>query len=348
MVAMVEGFEAERVGGARGPQPQRVHVAAAPADDGGVVGDGVDRLGRGPDLAWAITPLRALDDRHATAEADVMRDLGPRELPRVAEGQPVLRHLALPPAHNLLGEQAVIVADAVAKSRNAQAGQAFHKARRQSAQPAIAQRRIGLGRPHLVERHAQQGQRIAHLVGDAQVADVVAQQPADQEFQAEVIDLLGLAFVAAPGGAQPAFDDLVARGQRGGEEPVAPLRAAFALAHVEDQLAKDALAQRLGVRRWGVQGGDGCGGRDVHGRLRRSVGRTPGGAGLTFPMARRRGRVEPSSPPEAQSLCDMSAFDRGAGRQVGDGARHAQGADEAASGQAQAFGRLFGQRLGGS
>ena len=44
MVALVEHVEPQRVDGARRPQPQRVDVPAAPADDRRVVGDRLDRL----------------------------------------------------------------------------------------------------------------------------------------------------------------------------------------------------------------------------------------------------------------------------------------------------------------
>ena len=46
MVAAVEHVEPQRIDGARRPQPQRVHVPAAPADDRRVVGDRLDGLVR--------------------------------------------------------------------------------------------------------------------------------------------------------------------------------------------------------------------------------------------------------------------------------------------------------------
>ena len=117
MVAMVEGFQRERVGRAGGPEAQRVHMPAAPADDRRVIGHGLDDLAGLPDLARAIA---AVDDGDIAAKADLMGDFRSGEFPRIAEGQPILRHLALPAAHDLLPEQAMIIADAIAKGGDAQ------------------------------------------------------------------------------------------------------------------------------------------------------------------------------------------------------------------------------------
>ena len=145
MVAAVEGVEPQRIGRARRPQPQRVHVPAAPADDRRVVGHRFDGLVRMPDRARRRRRVhgRRLD---AAAELDVVDHFRPRELPRVAERQPFLRIFLLPAVADDLAEQAVIVADAVAVGRDAERRHALHEAGGEAAETAIAERGIRLGR----------------------------------------------------------------------------------------------------------------------------------------------------------------------------------------------------------
>src|SRR5690606_12740124 len=93
MVAGVEEVEPQRIGCARGPQAQRVHVPAAPAHDRRIISNGFDRLARMPDVACSTAPRRPL--LHPAAEMDVVDYLRPGELPGIAEGEPFLRILLL-------------------------------------------------------------------------------------------------------------------------------------------------------------------------------------------------------------------------------------------------------------
>src|SRR5437667_39944 len=83
------------------------------------------------------------------------RNSRPAEFPRVAEGQPILGIFLLPTVADHLAEQAMVVADAIAAGRNAEAGHALHQTGRQAPQAAIAERRIGLGSAHPVEIDAE-------------------------------------------------------------------------------------------------------------------------------------------------------------------------------------------------
>ncbi|MEI9904096.1 MAG: hypothetical protein WDN06_09015 [Asticcacaulis sp.] len=105
--------------------------------------------------------------------------------------QPGFRQFDLPAVVDALAEHAVDIADAVAVGRQVQRGQAFHEARRQPAKAAIAERRVGFQFADDVEIDLQQFERLRNLVHDAEVRQRVAQQPADQEFQRQVIDTLG-------------------------------------------------------------------------------------------------------------------------------------------------------------
>ena len=65
------------------------------------------------------------------------------------------------------------------------------------------------------------GQSRAHRLDHVEVGQGVDQQPADQEFQRQVIDPAAVVAVVAPHGHHPVIDDPVAGGQGHGDEPVA-------------------------------------------------------------------------------------------------------------------------------
>ena len=72
------------------------------------------------------------------AQHDLEGGLGPREFPGVAELQPVIGALDLPAILDLLFEDAVLVANAVADGRDLQGCQRIQKTGGQPAQPAVA------------------------------------------------------------------------------------------------------------------------------------------------------------------------------------------------------------------
>ena len=112
MVAGVEDVEPQRIGRARRPQPQRVDVLAAPADDRRVVGDRLDGFGRMPDRAVAAAVVDMLD---AAAEMHVVDHLRPLRIPRGCRSDSHSSgYSCCQPLRDDLAEQAVIVADAVA------------------------------------------------------------------------------------------------------------------------------------------------------------------------------------------------------------------------------------------
>ena len=109
------------------------------------------------------------------AEVDVVDHLGPLELPRVAERQPVLRIFLLPAVLDDLAEQAVVVADAVAVGGDAERRHAFHEAGGEPAEAAVAERRVGLGR-RIRSRSTPRSPSAARAdVGQAEIAQHVAQ-----------------------------------------------------------------------------------------------------------------------------------------------------------------------------
>ncbi len=119
VVPTVEGIELHGIGRARAPQPQRVHMAAAPADHRRIVGHGIDRFRRIPDRA--LRSIGARFARNLAAEADAVADLGAGEFHRIAETQPILGVFLLPAIAQDLPEQAVVVADSIAEGRDTEA-----------------------------------------------------------------------------------------------------------------------------------------------------------------------------------------------------------------------------------
>ena len=247
VIAAVEVLEPQRVRRLRRPEPQRIDVAPAPADERRVEGHRVDALRGLPDVARRLVAV--LDAVDPAAEADRVRDLGPLELPRVAGGQPVLGELVLPAVLQDLPEDAVVVADAVAVGGYPQRRHAFHEARREAAEAAVAEGGVRLELAQPVEVHAELAQRLARRVGEAEVAERVEQQAPDQEFEREVVDALAAVAVGPAGRVHPAIDDAVAHGERRRQEPVVLLRMGRILADHVRELGENGLPERGGVAR---------------------------------------------------------------------------------------------------
>jgi hypothetical protein len=240
MVAGIEPSELDRGVGLRLPQAQDVDVLAPPADDRHVVGHGVHGLGRVPVAADVVIALARHGD--ASAEADLVGRLRPGELPRIAFREPGLRRLALPAVLKRLAEDAVVVADAVADRRDRQARHALHEAGGEPPETAIAERRVGLGPLDVGEIDAQVAKRGPGGLDEAEIVHRVRQEPADQEFEREIID----PFVRHGAGLGPVagIDDPVAQRERGGGEPIALAGGLGRLAEHVDELGADILAQR--------------------------------------------------------------------------------------------------------
>ena len=171
-------------------------MASAAAHDGGVVGDREDLLARVPGVAGV--PGAVGRSANGAAKADPVGEFRPLELPRVAEGEPVFRQLLLHAVDDLLLEQAVIVADAVAERVDLQRRHALHEAGGETAETAIAEGGVRLALAQLVEIDALQRQRLADGIGQAQIADRVGEQAADQELERQIIDSLGRRIDRAP------------------------------------------------------------------------------------------------------------------------------------------------------
>jgi hypothetical protein len=114
----------------------------------------------------------------------------PRQLPRVAVFQPGVGDLNLPPVPNVLLEDAVLVADAVADGGNFERGERIHITRRQPAKAAVAQPRLLLGVEDRVQIQPQRRDGLADAVPQFQIEDVVGEVRSHEELGGEVGDRL--------------------------------------------------------------------------------------------------------------------------------------------------------------
>ena len=236
IVAGVEDVELQRIGRARRPQPERVDVLAAPADDRGVVGDGLHGFAGMPDSAAAALVIDMLD---AAAEMDVIDHFGPLQFPGVAEAQPFVGIFLLPALVDDLAEQAEIIADAIAAGGNGKGCHALHEAGGQPPEAAIAQGCVGLAFAQVGEADAEIAERGVEHLEKAHIVQRIGEQPADQELETEIVDPLAPRIVALLFRCQPAVHDAVAQRQRGGLVPVVLGRHAGVLADREPELGKD-------------------------------------------------------------------------------------------------------------
>ncbi len=241
MVAAVERFQHQRVGGTRRPQAQRVDELTAPAEHGGVVSDRDHGFHGMPGGLGQPVPGAGAIDR--AAEADQVADVGPGEFPRIAEGEPGFGIFLLPPVADDLAEHAVVIADAVAVGGDRQRRHAVHVAGGEPAEAAIAQGGVRLHLAQAVEIDVQLGERGTHLIDEVEIAQRVVEQAADEEFQREIVNALAALCVGGTGGGDPALDDAVAHGERGGDEPVALGGDDRVAADGVGQLGNDGAAQ---------------------------------------------------------------------------------------------------------
>ena len=249
VIAGVEDIELHRIRRARRPQPQRVDVLTAPADDRGVIGDSLHGFRGMPDRAIATLVVDMFD---AAAEVHVIEHFRALKLPGIAEAQPDVRIFLLPAVVDDLPEQAEIITDAVPHRGDRERRHAFHEAGGEPSQAAIAERRIRLALAQGFQTDAEVAQR--HLVYRQQphIVERIGEEAADQKFQREVIDPLAAGVIAHLFRRQPAMHDAVAQRQCRRHVPVVLGRHSGVLAQGQPQLGEDCtldLGQRQLVDR---------------------------------------------------------------------------------------------------
>ena len=191
IVAPGEGRHIEATGLLRAPQGQLVDLVGAVAGDKQVMGNRHNRavvhMGH-PELA-VVVPLPGF-----AAQAHLHGVIFPGLEPHVAHIEPVVGELHLPAVHDLLAENAELIADGKARGRVFAAGEAVHIAGSQAAQTAVAQTRVGLQGAKALHAEAQAFQHRRNRIQHTHVIQVVSQGGSHQELHGHIIDLLAFLF----------------------------------------------------------------------------------------------------------------------------------------------------------
>ena len=149
---------------------------------------------------------------------DFLSILGSSQFQRIAVLQPVIRNFHLIAVSDLLLEHTVLVTDTCAVCGIVQSCKGIQKARRKSAEAAVAQSRVRLLVFDGVEFEAEFLERLLDGLISHQVDGVIAESAAHEELHGQVNDLLGILFVEDLLGPHPAVDDLVLQSHSGSLE----------------------------------------------------------------------------------------------------------------------------------
>ena len=161
--------------------------------------------------------------------------------------EPDVGLLDLLPVVDLLAEDAVVVADAVADRADPQRRHRVHEARGEAAEASVAEPRILLDLEEAVEVAAERAHRLAGRLDDAEVAERVAQEPPREVLHREVVDALAARVPVALPRAVPAIGEARARRVGDGVEEI-ELAGRVLVAHPDVfEVVQDRLADRVGV-----------------------------------------------------------------------------------------------------
>ena len=233
------------------PQPEDVDVVGAVAGDLHVLGHGQHVAA--PLVDHGVAAVGVPHVLHGAAEADLLYLVHLGDEPGVAQAQPVVGQLHLLAVHDLLLEEAQLVADGVAGGGDLQGGHGVQVAGGQTAQAAVAQTGVGLHLEEVGGGEAQVLDGLLQLWQDPQVVGVLLQGPAHEELQGQVVDLAGVAVPdPALGGQLPGGHD-VPQHQGAGAEHVDRGSLFHFTAKIPAQLADDLLLQlflRVFRRHW--------------------------------------------------------------------------------------------------
>ena len=139
----------------------------------------------------------------------------------------------------------MIVTDAVAESRDAERRHALHEAGGETPETAIAERGVRFELRDGIEIEADERERFAHLLLEAEIAERILEQASDQKFEREIVDSLAPGAFGLADRGHPAVDNLVAHREDRGRQPVVVERERRRLADIVDEFGLDFLAQRL-------------------------------------------------------------------------------------------------------
>mmetsp|Transcript_6587 Transcript_6587/g.16993 ORF Transcript_6587/g.16993 Transcript_6587/m.16993 type:complete len:433 (-) Transcript_6587:446-1744(-) len=246
VVARVEGLQVELLARLGRPEAQVDGARGLEARDRVVVGHGSHLLPRVPHKVLPAL-VTFLVDRHVPVELHWVGHMGPLDLPRVSEGEPVVRLLLLEAVRDHLAEHAVLVADAVAPGGQVEGGHGVEKAGGEPAQAAVTQRRVALRLLHLLQLVAEAVQGLLVRHHHAQVVKGVQKRAAHQKLHGEVVHPLRI-LVPDPGlRVVPPLDQAVPQRVRRREEGLPVVELVPAPRQSELHVVNNALLHRKHV-----------------------------------------------------------------------------------------------------
>ena len=232
-----EQVHVHRRGAVGVPQAEQVAVLGAVAGDLHVLGHGQHHII--PGVLYPVAAQRVPLVLHLAAEADLLGLVHLGDEPGVAQPQPVVGQLHLLAVHDLLLEDAQLVADGVACGGDLQGGHGVQVAGGQAAQAAVAQAGVGLGLKQVGRGKPKALDGLLQRLRHAQVVGVLHQGPAHQKLQGQVVNLAQVLHGHPVGGLHLPLGHDVPQHQGAGLEHVQAGGLLHVTAEVAAQFARD-------------------------------------------------------------------------------------------------------------
>ena len=242
ILPLAEQLHVDRLGALGVPQTQGIHMVRVVPGHQHIAGDGqhpgivlvnhhqVPVVPPGADLA---------------AEMDLLGLLGLGHQPCIAQVQPVVGQLHLLTVHDLLLEDAQLIADGIAGGGNFQSGHAVQIAGGQAAQAAVAETCIRLHVEDVRGGKAQLLHGLGQLGQNAQVVCVFHEAAAHEKLQGHIVHALFLALLGLLLGVHAAHGHNVPQGQGAGLHNLPVGGLLFGAAVVQAQLLLNCLLQGI-------------------------------------------------------------------------------------------------------
>jgi hypothetical protein len=175
-----------------------------------------ERIVRQADDVAGVDPVRAEApvtiglEHDATAEADGLRVFVPRQLPRIAEVQPVVVLFDLAAAVDALLEHPEVVADTVADGRQLQRRERIHEAGREPAEASVAEAGIAFALQDLAELEPVVSRQLDRRFMEVHVHETEAEAAAGQELRRQIADPFDVAGEVRPLRREPSVYQAIA------------------------------------------------------------------------------------------------------------------------------------------
>ena len=218
VVAVVEVFIVERLDRARRPQTEVVDGVDAVPRHRRVMRHRQHVLGVDPCASAAAVGVARHDA--SAAEADGHGIFRTRDLPGISAQKPGIRFLHLPAVSDHLVKKPEFVPQPVSRRRELQRRHGIEKARRESSEAAVAETGIRFQLPEILQLDAEGGQRVPARIVQTEIHQGRRHRPPREVLHGEVVDALRVHVVVVLLRPDPAIDQPVAHGHRGGQVPV--------------------------------------------------------------------------------------------------------------------------------